>query len=156
MGSFNFKSSGRLSTSSEDTTIAKRQETIFGIKTPLRQGTKYIFDTTATLSEQIADNFRNLLLTNHGERLALYTYGANLRPLLSEYVSMNDFDSQAVERISSAVSLWMPYISLNNFISNIDVVNSSGHIKAIKLAITYDVVSLGIKEALIEVILYIP
>lgn len=155
MGSFNFKSAGKLSTDVQATSTTS-SPTIYGIKTPLRPGTKYVFETTATLAEQIADNFRNLLMTNHGERLGLYTYGANLRPLLSEYVSLNSFDSDAVGRISSAVSLWMPYITLNNFVSSVDVVNTSGHIKAIKLAITYDVVPLNIKEALIEVVLYVP
>ena len=31
---------------------------------------------------QLADNFRNLIMTNHGERLGRYNYGANLNSLI--------------------------------------------------------------------------
>lgn len=155
MGSYNFRSVGKTSqqTSEEVLNVSPQP---FGIKTPLRLGTKYLFDVTYSINEQIADNLRNLILTNYGERLCLVNYGGNLRQLLTEYTSLEDFDSQAMQRISSAVSLWMPYISLTNFVSSIDKINSNGKVKAIKLMIQYDVSSLKIKDALIEIVLYIP
>ena len=157
MGNFNFKSAGVLSTIAQsEKEIVQKTPTLFGIKTPLRNDPKYVFAVTTSLAEQVADNFRNLLLTNHGERLALYSYGANLRPLLSEFVSLDDFDSSAAEKISSAVTLWMPYITLNDFTSSIDKINSSNKLSAIKLLIRYDVRSLNIQDAMIEVILYLP
>lgn len=157
MGNFNFKSVGKTT---EQTTISSETvtstPTLFGIKTPLRSDTKYIFAVTTSLKEQIADNFRNLLLTNWGERVVLKNYGANLRPLLTEYVSLNDFDSMAQNNISSAVSTWMPYIVLNNYLSSIDKIQTNGKVLAIKLIVSYDVPTLNIKDAIIEIILYVP
>jgi phage baseplate assembly protein W len=157
MGNFNFRNVGK--TSEQLTNNANSVPTSpqpFGIKTPLREGTKYIFEVSYSIKDQVADNLRNLILTNYGERLCLYNYGANLRPLLTEYTSLDDFDASATSRISSAVGLWMPYVSLNSFVSSIDKTKTNGKINAIKLMITYDVQNLGIKDALLEVVLYVP
>jgi hypothetical protein len=53
-----------------------------GIKTPLQYGenSEGIFAMHTSLSDQLKDNFINLLYTNHGERLANYDFGANLKP----------------------------------------------------------------------------
>lgn len=152
MGSFNFRSSGVTKTQ----TIAEQlvqTVTPYGIKTPLRLGTNEILDTNNTLSEQVADNLRNLLLTNWGERLCLYNFGANLRHLTTEMVSLEEFDSQAVENIKTAVSTWMPYIQLENFGSSIDRTHNK-NTAVIKLLVTYSVPALSIVEASIEVVLY--
>ena len=37
-----------------------------------------------SLADQIADNLRNLVMTNHGERVGIYDFGADLRPLTLE------------------------------------------------------------------------
>lgn len=157
MGNFNFKSVGKTveQTINQKTLIAKTP-TLYGIKTPLRCTGEYVFDVTYSLSQQLGDNLRNLILTSFGERLGLYNYGANLRPLLFEYTSLDDFDSKCIGNINSAVNLWMPYIILNNFVSSIDSTQSSKGIDAIRLYITYDVPSLNLKEQAIEVILYVP
>jgi phage baseplate assembly protein W len=157
MGNFNFRNVGKTTeqlTNNANSVVTSPQ--IFGIKTPLRVGTKYIFEVTYSIKDQIADNLRNLILTNYGERLCLYNYGANLRPLLTEYVSLDDFDASATSRISSAVGLWMPYVALSSFVSSIDNTKSNGKINAIKLMIMYDVPSLKIKDAVLEVVLYVP
>lgn len=127
--------------------------TPIGIKTPLRPGTSEgVFAMHYRLADQVHDNLRNLILTNWGERVGLYDLGANLRPLLSEYVSQDDFDTQAVERINGTVSKWMPYVSLETFESKV-----SKNIKNtdITMTIVYSVPALNIVQKALEVTLRI-
>jgi phage baseplate assembly protein W len=84
----------------------------------------------------------------------LYDFGANLRPLLTELVSSDDFDGQIMERISNAVARWMPYVSLENFESKIDRSKSGSESLAhINVKITYSVPSLGVSNKLLEITL---
>jgi phage baseplate assembly protein W len=152
MGSFNFKSVGQTREKTIAETVTKTV-TPYGIKTPLRLGNEQILETNNTLAEQVADNLRNLLLTNWGERLGLYRFGANLRPLTTELVSLDDFDSQAIDRIRAAVGSWMPYVQLENFVSSVDrTINKNTAV--IKLLITYSVPALSITSAAVEISLY--
>lgn len=128
--------------------------TPIGIKTPLKPGSQEgIFAMHFNLADQMHDNLRNLILTNWGERLGLYDFGANLRPLTTELVSQDDFDAQAIERISGAVQRWMPFISLETFESNIDRINNQ-NTAIIKMNVTYNIPSLNIFQKTLEVTLY--
>jgi phage baseplate assembly protein W len=152
MGSYSFKSAGktveqRLVEQIESTRIP------IGIKTPLeiRDGNgNDIFVTYDNLASVVNDNLRNLLLTNWGERLGFYNFGANLRPLLSDLVSQDDFDTAAIERINSAVSKWMPYVSLENYISDTVRVDNQS-LARIVLRITYNVPTLGVTNKMLEI-----
>lgn len=88
-----------------------------GIKTPLQKGTGRdgIFQMTYNPGSQLEDNLKNLILTNHGERLGNFTYGANLKPLTLEISSQEDFEQKAMESIFAAVRSFMPYVELNTF-----------------------------------------
>jgi len=157
VGTFSFRSVGKtLETTLQDARAVEPTPTMYGVKTPLRPGIKNVFDVTYSLKDQIADNLRNLLLTNHGERVGLYDYGANLRPVLTEFVSLDDFDSTAIERIKKAVDKWMPYINLNDFTSKVDRTKNNGKIAAISLMITYDVPALQITNASIKLTMFVP
>jgi phage baseplate assembly protein W len=105
------------------------------------------------LIDQLSDNLRNLILTNWGERLGNYGFGANLRPLMSDLVSLDDFDTQAIGRIKAAVSRWMPYIDLQDFTSSIDRTQNK-NTAVVQLTITYNVPSLKIKDKKLQVALY--
>ena len=57
-----------------------------GIKTPMEfggNGNPYKMHTS--VPDQINDNLRNMILTNRGERLGKYDYGANLRQILADF-----------------------------------------------------------------------
>lgn len=156
MGTYSFKSSGILKTN-QVAEKAERElvELPVGIITPLRLGTNEgIFAMNYSLEDQIADNLRNLIQTNWGERLGLYQYGANLRPILVDYSTQEDFDSLAIQRINSAVSKWMPYVSLEDFISSTDRVENL-NTAIVKLLITYTIPSIETKKRAVEVILYV-
>ena len=109
-----FKSVGELSTERKFKIVSN--EIPIGIKTPLSLGQKSdgIFSMNFRIADQIQDNFRNLLLTNHGERLGFYDFGANLRELTLEF-SSEQFESEAMRRIKLTVSKYMPFIDLQSF-----------------------------------------
>lgn len=154
MGSYNFKSAGQTTQQQQDNKLATTAIPI-GIKTPLRPGqTQGIFAVNTDLSSQIADNLRNLILTNWGERVLLYDFGANLRPLMTEFTTQDDFDAAAVERISGAVRRWMPYVSLNDYESKVDHLQNK-NTGIIRLKVTYDIPSINVTNAAIEVVLYV-
>jgi phage baseplate assembly protein W len=73
-----------------------------------------------TLLEQMSDNLRNIILTNHGERLAMYDFGANLRPLLTDFSNKDNFDQEAMSRIKTTVGKYMPFVNLLGYESKIE------------------------------------
>lgn len=154
MGTFNFKSVGKTQAQKVVETLTKSPEPI-GIKVPLREGGQEgIFAMHYSLPEQIHDNLRNLLLTNWGERLGIYDFGANLRPLVTEFNSQDDFDAQAVERISGAVAKWMPFVSLEDFLSEVDRTENK-NTGVIRVTVTYTIPALGVGKRALQVTLYV-
>lgn len=154
MAAISFKSSGKTK---EETLVNKLNNSPvpIGIQTPLRPGDGEIFAVNYSLSDQVHNNLKDLILTNWGERLALFDFGANLKELLSEFVSQDDFDSKAVERISGTVKKWMPFISLETFETKIDNhanANSSGT-AVVKLMVFYSVPALQINNKSLEITL---
>ena len=154
MTQFSFKSVGRTSVQKIEEVI-ETSRTPFGIKTPLRYGGQDgLFEMTYSLVDQVNDNLRNLLLTNWGERVALYDFGANLRPLTTEYTTQDDFDNAAFDRIKAAVERWMPYVSLDSYESSVER-RPNLATGIVRLAITYDVNALSVKGKKLELSLYI-
>lgn len=151
MGSFTFKSVGRTLDKTVQETPAKTAIP-FGIKTPLSLGQNDLYTMNFDLADQVVDNLRNLILTNWGERLGLINFGANIRPLLSDLTSEN-FESAVMDRINSAVSIWMPYVVLGDFTSSIDRTNNR-LLSVVKLFMTFSVPSLGVKKRSLEITLY--
>lgn len=87
-----------------------------GIKTPIEisYNSGILFEMHDNILDQVKDNLKNLLLTNHGERLGSYDFGANLKELTFE-LGNEDFDSEAISRIRTACKKYMPYLNLLTF-----------------------------------------
>lgn len=153
MGVYSFKSSGRTQSqlSSERTEIAPLP---IGIATPLRLSDKNLFAMHYNLADQIHDNLKNLLLTNWGERVGFYFFGANLRELTTELSNIDAFDEEAIDRIRSAVNTWMPFITLNDFVSEVDN-QSNKHTGIVKIKITYNVNQLNLENRALQISLYV-
>lgn len=151
-----FKGVGVLTQQQRTNALQRNRSTIpIGIKTPLELvGGKTLFAVHTDIGEQIKDNLRNLLLTNWGERLGLTNFGANLRPLLTEYSNKDDFDTEAMIRINTAVSKWMPFVTPVAFDSKPDFENNVFTGK-IRLFVIYSVSQLNINEEILEIELYI-
>ena len=158
MAEITFKSSGIK------TTDPRLRKEIYappvGIKTPIQigEGRSNLFVMHFDPVSQIDDNLRNLILTNHGERLGNYSYGANLKRLTTELTSQDDFDALAMEKITKAVRDHMPFVELDGFQSSfkaIDKGNSSmGSLTKIDLTIKYGIPQLRATGRVISVSLY--
>jgi len=155
MATISFKSVGQLKQKfTEDPAVAKSIAPI-GIKTPLRLSQNSgLLDMHYSLEDQLSDNLRNLLLTNWGERVGQYFFGANLRPLTSNFVSQDDFDSEAVIRIKDATSRWMSYIDLIDFFSETDRLENR-NIGIIKITISYNIPLLKVSNKKLQIVLYV-
>lgn len=153
MSSYSFKSVGKTQ---EQTTIETLTKAVvpIGIATPLSLGNDTVFTMHTSLIEQVSDNLRNLIKTNWGERVGLYDYGANLRPLLTEFRTLDDFDTSAIERINTAVSRWMPFVSLENYLSELDRTETQ-KVGVIRLTVSFNVPALQSGRRHIQVKLYV-
>ena len=158
-----FKSSG---VQVADPTLIKTVDpSPYGIKTPLSlgEGRSGIFTMHFNPLSQIEDNLRNLILTNHGERLGNFTYGCNLRPLTTELSNQDDFDQLAMERISSSVKRYMSFVELSTFTSDFGGTQSAtagpeqGVAKGmtrVDMRIKYSIPRLRVGERSLEISLY--
>ena len=151
---YNFKSVGTTMQTQQKRSLERQAPPPVGIKTPValaEEGTNFLQMNT-TFVDQIHDNLINLILTNHGERLGLPSFGANLMELTME---MQDEDGQAeaMSRISQAVLKWMPYVVLETFSPVIDRFNNQD-IAKIGVSLTYSVPRLNSPSRGLEVILY--
>lgn len=134
-----------------DSVANNRSKIAIGIKTPLELDTfgKELLIMHYSFKEQISDNLRNLLLTNHGERINQFKLGANLRPLLTEYSNKDDFDSEAMLRINTAISTYMPFVVPIDYDSRTLRENNS-MVGKIYITIAYSVPALGIQRDQLE------
>lgn len=153
MSVYKFKSSGRTASLNQ---IEALQVTTLpvGIKTPLSIGDRDLFAMHYNNEDQLHDNLRNLILTNWGERLGIYEFGANLKELTSEFTDIDSFDEQAITRIKNTVSRWMPFISLRNFASSINR-EENRSVGILKILITYDIPRLGIQNKSLQISMYV-
>lgn len=154
MASYSFKSVGKTQNKiSEETLISSPLP--YGIKTPVQLGSSEgIFAMNYSLADQFADNLKNLLLTNWGERLGLHNFGANLRPLTTEFVSQENFDNEAMLRIKAAVERWMPFVDLEGFSSTVDRTQNK-NVGIINVNITYNIPALSVTGRGLQITLYV-
>jgi phage baseplate assembly protein W len=153
MSTYNFKSSGKTAVKRKDEIPAFSRNPV-GIKTPLKLDDKNLFAMHYDNADQVHDNLRNLLLTNWGERLGFYYFGANLRDLTSELSSIDSFDNEAIQRIRDAVSAWMPFVSLKDFSSRFDR-EENKNIGILKITITYNVPQLRVENRALQISLHV-
>ena len=98
------------------------------------------------------DNLINLILTNHGERLALPDFGANLMELAFEMQS-DEGSNEAMVRISTAVSRYMPYIILESFEPIIDYFENK-EVAKVGVRVIYSIPRINVKSKGLEVIIF--
>lgn len=154
---YSFKSVGNLK-EEEDEIRRKRRGTFkapIGIKTPIEFSYNVggLFKMHTSLAKQISDNFRNMIMTNHGERLGHYDFGANLAELSFELGS-EDIDSTAMRRIARSTEKYMPFIQLDDFEPFVKR-DDNEHVAKIGVRITYSVPAISLPRNSVEVLLYI-
>jgi len=152
MAAISFKSVGET-LDSEKFKSSKTYDEPYGIKTPLQRGIGELFLMSTDMREQVSDNLKNLILTNAGERLGNYSFGADLRPLLSENLAKDDFDLQAMTKIKNSVKYFMPYVELNNFESKKGTIDPIIGSAETIISISYSVNSIALSNRKIVIIL---
>ena len=77
-----------------------------------RDDTDGFYVLTKTIPQNIKQNFKNLLLTTPGERVMIPDFGVGLRRFLFENNSF-ELQDKISERIDNQVSLYMPFVAVN-------------------------------------------
>jgi len=108
---FKFKSSGVRKTDHQFTKKSTSADRPIGFKTPLEPGDD-LFKMHTSPIRQLADNFRNLIMTNQGERLGMFNFGANLNSIVFEYSNSPNFEQVVGEAIINTAQKYMPSISI--------------------------------------------
>ncbi len=151
---YSFQSVGELDVDLHSNEAAAEKEKLpIGIKTPMSFGGDDSFLTMhKNYPDAIADNFRNMIMTNWGERLGHYDFGANLTELLFEIGSENG-DMKAMARISRTTKKYMPFITLQDF-EPMTEKNDGNSMGKIAIRVTFGVPQIDNKQRAIEVLLY--
>ena len=132
--SFKFKSVGKK----EKKIDVNINPIYYGTKFPFELDDKYTFLKINTIPlDQLTDDLKSLILTNYGERVGRYDYGANLKPLLAE-VSNQSFETSASQNIVSAVTKWMPFVSLLDLKTKVNSDATYG-LSVLELMITFSI-----------------
>jgi len=150
---FQFKSAGELTSDVSKYKIDTFYEKLIGIKTPMELGSGRdgMFRMNRSLKDQVKDNFKNMLMTNHGERLGNHNFGANLEELAFELAS-EDMEQEVLSRINQAISRHMPYIVLNNFNAFTETFDNE-HTAKVGIRVAYSIPRLNVSNEIIEVII---
>lgn len=73
-----------------------------------------LFDMREDLLSTVKDQLKSILLTNKGERVCNFDFGASIRDIIfNQYTE--DVDSVLIESIQTNVSKFMPFVTLSSF-----------------------------------------
>ncbi len=86
-----------------------------GIKTPIQLNGGTLFQMHFDLQDAVADNLRNLILTNKGERLGNPLFGTDLRKTQFNTPNKEDAEIEMMSKINTAVKNFMPFVNLVDF-----------------------------------------
>lgn len=152
--SYSFKSSGKNAITDDTLDLVAKEPPPIGIKTPVEiSPDKGLFTMHTDVGKQISDNLRNLIMTNYGERLGFYDFGANIRPLVFDLGS-EDADQLAISRIKRAVGKYMPFVSLDGFQVFVDR-HDNKEVAKVGIQVTYKIPQLDNYIRSLEVMLYL-
>ena len=151
---YSFKSVGNTDRERRERFRNNNADLPIGFRTPLTLSSTHadLFEMHTDIKSQIRDNFRNLLASNHGDRLMVYDFGANLLPLAFE-LGAESIDLEAQRRISETTRKFMPYVSLDTF-EPFRENSLDGGLARIGIRVTYSVPSLQFFNQAVEAIVF--
>jgi len=84
-----------------------------GVKLPLGNSQRGMFDQSYTTLEQASSNIKNLLLTMKGERPLQPTFGSDLfKSIFEPMVDDGEIEEKCKTAIEEALDEWLPYIHI--------------------------------------------
>lgn len=95
------------------------------------------------LSDLVKQNFKNLVLTEPGERIMDVNFGVGLKKYLFENKT-NFLQQEIIDEINSQVSTYMPYLNIDN----IEFENDQMEPNYLGISIYYSIPSLSIEDTL--------
>lgn len=107
--------------------LAENNYKILGIGINTRSNSNGIFAVNYTTIQQAKNNLINLIMTKKGERVMQPEFGCDIHKLLFEPIGGSDFENRVVDYIEDAVSMWLPYIQIQDIqflYDDIDVDNN--------------------------------
>jgi phage baseplate assembly protein W len=85
-----------------------------GVVLPIRLGQTGMFDQSTEVIQQVRSNFKNLILTKKGERVAQPELGCDLWKILFDPLTEETLENARIA-VAEAVDRWLPFIELTNF-----------------------------------------
>ena len=93
-----------------------------------------------------------MLLTNYGERVGKPDFGANLNALLSERLSVEDWNSRAGTAIRTTTQKYMSYVTINAIDVKVLSALNDGFSRVL-IALTYSIPALSVQNRRLELTL---
>jgi phage baseplate assembly protein W len=118
--------------------VTGENEFVYG-KNPNNKQYSSIFSANFTTLTQAKSNLQNLILTHKGERVMNPEFGCDVWKLLFEPIVEGDIDTKIERAIVEAVSIWLPYLNIDEIIFDYDSNDIDNH--TIGLDIKFSLVS---------------
>jgi hypothetical protein len=100
---------------------------ILGIGINKTSDSNGIFSVNYTTLTQAKDNLKNLILTHKGERIMNPEFGCDIWKLLFEPIIEEEIDKKIETTILDAVSIWLPYLNIDEILFDYDNNNIDNH-----------------------------
>ena len=116
----------------------------FSPSLPLRKDDSYGYALTTSMIQVVKQNFKNLVLTNPGERLMIPDFGVGIKRFLFEMNGESTYGSIR-SAIATQVSKYMPFIKVIDVQFNVDQFSAPENLN---VAIIYDIQPLDLTDIL--------
>ena len=158
---FNFKSVGERPSARRNDNTGVLRPTSIGFKTPLRStGNADIFDMHQDPREQLRDNFKNLILTNKGERLGMPEYGVSLKSISYDFSNREDYMSIVQDQIIEQAKIYIPAILVKKVEVEVNDDNEAlasqrQGLALLKVVVLFDIPKLRAENMALQIAMYI-
>ena len=105
------------------------------------------YGLTKNLRENVQQNFKNLILTNPGERIMIPNFGAGIRQLLFEPISEELF-SRISNRINRQVNQFLPFVDIEDIQFNTFNNRQELGPNEVQVRIVYNILPLDARDTL--------
>jgi phage baseplate assembly protein W len=114
---------GRFNT--QDLSI--NRDKVLGIGINKTSDSNGIFAVNYTTLSQAKDNIVNLIMTRKGERTMQPEFGCDIWRLIFEQITPESIEFEIERTIVDAVSIWLPYISIDQILFDYDTNDIDNH-----------------------------